>query len=170
MTRANNQYTRIIFFSETHKECSNCSVIKEHTEFHKDKTNSYGLAYYCKECANHKARLFHKKQKKSNLRYTEAKRDSYFKFKYGISLQEYQEKLAQQNYECAICKVKLLAQGHGTHLDHCHKTGKLRAFLCTNCNRGLGHFQDNRHFLKNAIEYLNTHNNDVDIVKGVSNQ
>lgn len=44
------------------------------------------------------------------------------------------------------------------HLDHCHITGKIRGFLCSNCNTGLGLFKDNINLLESAIKYLRTHN------------
>jgi hypothetical protein len=57
----------------------------------------------------------------------------------------------------AICGIPLESSGHLTHLDHCHATGKLRSFLCTNCNRGLGHFQDDEELLEAARIYLIGH-------------
>ena len=168
-----NQYTAYTYITDTLKQCSWCKEIKPHSSFHKDNKNkrNYKLAYYCKECANLKARLHHKKRTNDNdLSYKEQKRSNYYKTKYGISLQEHNEKLAQQNNCCAICEVKLLAHGFHTHLDHDHKTGKLRAFLCTNCNRGLGHFQDSTDILEKAIKYLNAHrNNDVVSEKELTN-
>jgi hypothetical protein len=63
-----------------------------------------------------------------------------------------------QNNLCAIChkperqilngKLKLLNQ------DHDHESGRLRGFLCMDCNTGLGKFHDNVEYLKSAIEYL----------------
>jgi len=41
-----------------------------------------------------------------------------------------------------------------THLDHCHKTGRIRGVLCNNCNTGLGKFYDDIELLKTAINYL----------------
>jgi len=154
-----NQYTAHTYITDTLKRCSLCGEVKEHADFHKDSKNIYGkgLAYYCKECANSKSRACHSRLK-ITPEYKVEKRNSYIKFKYDISLDEYLEKLKAQGSTCAICKVKLLAQGSGTHLDHCHRTGKLRAFLCTNCNRGLGHFQDSTENLKSAIAYLASHN------------
>ena len=54
-----------------------------------------------------------------------------------------------QNNNCAICgeEVKL-------HVDHCHKTGKIRGLLCRNCNTSLGKFKDSPEILQNAITYL----------------
>ena len=37
------------------------------------------------------------------------------------------------------------------------ETGKLRSFLCGNCNRGLGSFHDEIWKMKKAIQYLKQH-------------
>ena len=150
------------FVSETHKECSLCTCIKPLEDFHKDKNNIKGLgrAFYCKQCANEKGRLWHK-ENKHNQEAKQKRKNQYRKRVYGLTLLECIEKLKAQNNTCAICKVELLQNDSNTHLDHCHKTGKIRAFLCTNCNRGLGHFMDSPNILQNAITYLNHHNSDV---------
>lgn len=155
-----------LFFTETHKECSLCKERKLHSEFHKD-SNSYGLAYYCKLCANTKARAYHRRHHDTSPEYRSAKRDSSIKKAFGISLKEYTQKLYNQGSKCAICSIPLQDSGQLTHLDHNHVTGKLRDFLCTNCNRGLGHFKDNPTLLHAAMRYLIRHNSNVDGVKEV---
>jgi hypothetical protein len=39
------------------------------------------------------------------------------------------------------------------HVDHCHKTGKIRGVLCKYCNLGLGWFKTIE-FLQRALDYL----------------
>lgn len=39
-------------------------------------------------------------------------------------------------------------------LDHCHRSGRFRGWLCNPCNMGLGHFKDDLRRLNCAIEYL----------------
>lgn len=58
---------------------------------------------------------------------------------------------------CQICK----STGNDLSLDHDHKSGKFRGFICAFCNRGLGFFKDNPIFLSNAIKYLNDFNNSL---------
>jgi hypothetical protein len=77
---------------------------------------------------------------------------------YGISYDEYHDLLEQQNGKCSICKNEehVLQKGKPRMLavDHCHDSGKVRGLLCTNCNKGLGHFKDNIELLEKAIYYL----------------
>lgn len=133
--------------------CKLCDSVKLKTEFHKDSSSIRGHAYYCKQCANSKSRKWtadngHTKE------YKEAKQNSYYKHKYKLSLKDRNDLLKEQNFKCAICNINLNVSGTHTHTDHCHTSGKVRGILCTNCNRGLGHFQDNKEFLMNAIQYL----------------
>ncbi|WP_324605595.1 endonuclease VII domain-containing protein [Streptomyces niger] len=65
---------------------------------------------------------------------TEAERDALIKEQFGI---------------CPICLVPV-----PVHVDHDHKTGKVRGVLCFNCNSGLGKFQDDPDVLRRAIAYL----------------
>jgi hypothetical protein len=77
-----------------------------------------------------------------------------------------QEFLDAQQGRCAICMIPI-ASGGGT-LDHDHKSGYLRAILCTNCNgiegkvlslarRGQRKY-DPVWFLKRLTAYWETHN------------
>lgn len=52
---------------------------------------------------------------------------------------------------CMICGKFV---GQSLHRDHCHKSGKTRGVLCSNCNTGLGMFQDDVETLASAIKYL----------------
>lgn len=144
--------------TDTHKSCTTCREIKPFVDFHKDKKNTKGkgLCYVCKSCANAKSRTLHR-SRGQDVQYKLNKKSSHIKSTYGISLTEYNDKLTSQNFKCGICSTHLHGVNNDTHLDHDHSTGKLRAFLCGNCNRGLGSFKDNKEFLMEAIHYLETH-------------
>jgi hypothetical protein len=78
----------------------------------------------------------------------------------GFTAQDYVALFAEQKGVCAICakpetvvdsrygKVKDLA------IDHDHATGAIRALLCSNCNRGLGLFNDDITLLAKAQAYV----------------
>jgi hypothetical protein len=82
---------------------------------------------------------------------------------YGITLDEYEIMLKEQDYKCAICRreeTRVVRNGSDEAkrmlaVDHCHETGKVRGLLCSDCNPSLGGFQDSIEILANAIAYLN---------------
>lgn len=71
---------------------------------------------------------------------------------YGMSLEEFNQRLQSQSGVCAICKRE-----PATAVDHDHATGKVRSLLCGTCNTGLGHFKDDITLLEAAITYLKEH-------------
>ena len=72
------------------------------------------------------------------------------KREYGITVQEFNERLRQQNYACGICERPF---DRKPHVDHCHLMQWVRGLLCRKCNLGLGHFEDNPVFLVKAARY-----------------
>jgi hypothetical protein len=46
------------------------------------------------------------------------------------------------------------AAKRGLVVDHCHRRGTVRALLCSPCNQGLGHFDDDVTRLRAAVDWL----------------
>lgn len=80
----------------------------------------------------------------------------HLKNKYGITPEEKIEMALKQEYKCANlrCKKHLGWQVSRIAVDHCHKTGKVRALLCTGCNTTLGHLEIEDERLKGLHEYI----------------
>lgn len=80
------------------------------------------------------------------------------KSKYGITIDQYEALLAQQGGVCAICcqPEKRAKQGvvYRLHVDHDHRTGRIRALLCHNCNCAIGHVKEDPVVLERMIRYL----------------
>lgn len=78
--------------------------------------------------------------------------------RYNLTREEYDELVEQSQGLCAICRrpESLTLQGRVCMLaiDHCHKTGKVRGMLCSECNKGLGNFNDDTGRMAKAITYL----------------
>lgn len=68
-------------------------------------------------------------------------RDRNLKNKYGINTTEYSGLLTEQSNLCAICGIDVEEYGKNFHVDHCHKTGKIRGLLCGPCNTRLGWYE-----------------------------
>ena len=74
---------------------------------------------------------------------------------YGITPEEYAARVAKP---CEICGVlePRGKRGCGMHVDHDHRTGRLRGTLCHRCNRGIGMFDDDPEKMRRAVEYVLT--------------
>jgi hypothetical protein len=82
-------------------------------------------------------------------------RDKTFRYKYNMSLFDYNELLEKQNSSCAICFIKEKNMDKKRfYVDHCHSTGEVRGLLCHTCNSGLGFFKDSPLILVQAFNYL----------------
>ena len=90
-------------------------------------------------------------------------RDYQLLYKFGLTRREYDDMLAHQKGKCAICgSIDPGSKNKGQFsVDHDHVTGDIRGLLCTQCNTGLGSFQDNPEFLRMAISYLETVDHEV---------
>lgn len=55
------------------------------------------------------------------------------KRKYGCTEEQYYALLKASNNICMLC-FKKPAASKRLHLDHCHKTGRIRGLLCADCN------------------------------------
>jgi len=130
------------------KECSSCKIIKPLYKYHKDASKSDGRNPKCKECrrTEHKSK-YSEKQAKAGRKY-------YLKRKYGLSLEDYNNLLNEQNNCCAICGKHQLEFSRRLAVDHSHITGNIRGLLCQPCNTALGKFRDSIDLLNSAIEYL----------------
>jgi len=82
----------------------------------------------------------------------QTRRDTILKNRYGIMEFDYEQLAQKQGNVCAICGLAPTTKR--LDLDHCHSTNKIRGLLCNNCNRGLGHFKNNKDLLARAINYL----------------
>jgi Recombination endonuclease VII len=121
---------------EGYKWCRKCMRVKPNDQFYSKYIKDY-LATYCKDC--------------------DQSRDT--KYRYGVDTTIYNKMFEEQDGKCAICRssdTKSKSQLR-FHIDHNHKTGKLRALLCACCNRGIGMFYENIDWLFAAIEYLKFH-------------
>ncbi len=101
---------------------------------------------YKNEIARERSRDYYKNNK-------DRAKERYLLANYGITLEQYNVMLENQNEKCKICG-NVCPSGKSLAVDHDHDTKKIRGLLCKNCNIGLGLFFDNISLLETAIEYL----------------
>ena len=117
-----------------------------------DKFSGYGPNnFQWSEVVGHEDRNEYARQWRKN---NPAKaKNAYLKKAFGITLEDYDRMLKEQEGKCSICHGDE-PTGNALAVDHCHETKKIRGLLCTNCNKILGHAKDNTDVLFAAIQYL----------------
>lgn len=133
---------------KTDKTCLCCSSIF---------STAYNNKIYCSKSCNSKMNYKHKQKKRDYYKYD---RNYALVRNYGITLEQYTQRLTEQNHLCAICKQPETKRSSRTGnlfylaVDHCHTTGKIRGLLCKRCNMILGSVEDKESILESAIRYL----------------
>lgn len=94
-------------------------------------------------------------RRKYHQEHKNEKRTAEIRRKYKLLPHEVDLLLLMQGDSCAICRC--IFDGTNFHVDHDHKTGKVRALLCKFCNLGLGYFRDSPSWLRIAAQYLEEH-------------
>lgn len=87
----------------------------------------------------------------------EARWVSELRQRYGLTLDGYQEILKRQNGVCAICEGQPNGPGADKgrfHVDHCHRTGKVRGLLCGKCNTAIGLLDDDAKRAMRVARYI----------------
>jgi len=130
--------------------CNYCKLEKDINEFHKKSTNKNGYSLRCKEC-----------KKLSSVKYYENNKykikEYQLKYNYGLTKEQYEQMLITQDGKCAICN-KIFNNKKAMHVDHNHKTGKIRQLLCQHCNTAIAFLNEDISILSRAIDYLNKWN------------
>lgn len=85
--------------------------------------------------------------------YTRANHRSNLKNRFGLTVEEFNILVAQSDGLCGICR-EIEIRDRRMCLDHDHKTGVVRGFLCSRCNLLLGNAADSIELLENACRYL----------------
>ena len=165
------------------KRCKVCGEVKALDDFYLHDGCRDGRRPECKACnlaakarrhaenpapARQRARDWHavpenrERTKANHERYKQdgrkkqSDRRSYLKRTYGITLEEYDEMLAEQGGRCAICRREPRPD-ISLHVDHAHATGALRGLLCFPCNVTVGLIREDRDRLRAVASYLDRH-------------
>lgn len=130
--------------------CKNCDVKL-------DESNRAYRLNSCRACYNKYKRRVNtanyqehvKENKDYHMKYS-------LKRNYNMTKFEYDVKLVNQMFGCAICKQPFNYE-RKAGVDHNHQTNVVRDLLCYRCNTALGLVNDDEDILINMIEYLKRH-------------
>jgi hypothetical protein len=114
-----------------HKFCRGCQRVLPHSEWAVRSTTKDGLAFRCKTCMSASDQAKH-------LQRT-----------YGMSVADLDAMLDAQHGVCAICQT-----GPAVHVDHDHRSGRVRGLLCFRCNAAIGQLGDDPLVVRRAARYL----------------
>ena len=149
-TRCNETFPKDKFTNGKCKPCYNLTQRERH-KFRAANDPAYRV----------RLNLQAKKDRERNPRSYERRKGEWLKYKYKMTLEDYDKMLFSQNGVCAICKEKCKT-GRGLAIDHDHSCcpadiscGKcIRGLLCSGCNRAIGFFKEDINIFSNAIKYL----------------
>jgi len=86
-------------------------------------------------------------------RKAEWSRNSYLKRTFGMTQTDYEAMLESQGGGCALCH-RPPSRKISLHIDHDHKTGRIRGLLCGSCNNGIGLLQEDEEVLLRALDHV----------------
>lgn len=122
---------------------------KRYREENADKVRKYNAAYavsHPEETRRYRNKSYRKNRYPKNLLQ-----------KYGITLADFMQAVANQNGKCPICSAQLVLEGKGARRavpDHNHETRIFRGVICSHCNKALGLLKDSAETLLRAAAYL----------------
>lgn len=124
--------------------CPECEIVKPISEFPRNRASTTGYGGYCKPCHNAKGKATYQ-------RLYGGTREYHLRRRYGITGADFDAMVEAQGGTCTVCDQK------PEHVDHDHKTGKVRGILCFNCNQALGNVRDDLAVLQRLMDYLRRH-------------
>ena len=147
------------------KVCSKCGLEKALSDFSKRTASPDGHAAKCKVCDAEKAKAYGASHRAERVAYNREYRKrnperfrrhckaSVLKRYYGLTLEDYARMWVFQGGRCKICGQEPAKYGD-LHVDHDHRTGKVRGLLCRTCNWMLGSARDKPDTLIAGAKYL----------------
>lgn len=140
------------------KVCSACRASFPLASFNRNAKSRDGLDLVCRGCRSGRRRL----HKKPDPRHT---KDMFLRWRYGITIDDWDAMLEHQGGVCAICKELPRDGRDSLDVDHDHVSGYVRGLLCGPCNRAIGAFGDDSHRLIRAAYYLIAASHEAEMAK-----
>jgi hypothetical protein len=115
----------------------------------------------CRQCSLDRSKEWRLKNKDKVIANSRIQNKKQHLRKFNLTQEDYNRLEIACGNKCSIClgsqTYKIKGQTRRLDIDHCHKTGKVRGLLCSNCNRAIGLLKDDVKVLSQAIEYLKSY-------------
>lgn len=129
--------------------CKTCSIKLTHSNGYNN-YSGHGFLPNCRRCHSHHGRVRYLRAKELDPELLQA---NGLKYKYGLTVLQYNKMLEQHQGGCAICRQKCKT-GDRLSVDHNHSNGIVRGLLCRRCNMALGMLNDDENLIWDIMEYL----------------
>jgi hypothetical protein len=139
------------------KYCPECKIRKPISEFLYNNAARDKVDFFCIDCKKKLAKRYRQTPEDRRKYYQKRKRDiinSRLLRNFGITLEQYEKKLEEQNGKCEICGLTPIENKKSLAVDHDHNSGRVRGLLCNNCNVAVGFLKDNVDKAKKMTEYI----------------
>jgi hypothetical protein len=160
------------------KICRKCNQEKPLSEFYEQADMRDGHRHNCKSCHLAAHQVWYERNRQFEMdrvnawrkrnpervsesrrrrkasdpeRYRYRDREGHLRRKYGLTQNLFEALVAAQLGNCAICGAN---EDLELHVDHDHRTKKVRGLLCGKCNKAIGLLNDDPHLLEAAKQYL----------------
>jgi len=136
--------------------CHNCYGAEWRKKHPGYSQKSYGRTRE-KQLAQGRARYQQNKSKVAQYwkdfrkRFPNKSKDWQLRRDYGITLEDYNKILTQQNNACKLCNSSPIKN---PSVDHSHTTGKVRGIVCQGCNIVIGFFESRPQAVLKIGQYL----------------
>lgn len=123
------------------KICNICHKLRSTTEFAKNQNAKNNRSVRRPSCQKCRKRL-------EGVNISSAEKNKWSK-----------SKPVDEPFECPICSKRTIAGiTSKVVLEHDHRSGKVRGWVCDSCNTGIGRFKDDKKLLKRAIKFIDSTN------------
>lgn len=144
------------------KPCAKCRQSKPFDAFYVVKGRP---SSWCRACTNASSKASYEKNREArNKRIVLVRRARQL----GLTYEEYIALPNDPGEQCAVCGSPPDGRRNCTYrssmaqepkkknlaVDHCHKTGVIRGFLCSHCNRALGLMDDDPALIRALADYV----------------
>lgn len=125
-------------------KCGRCQQMLPRENFCMNAARYRGYDGRCKDCTK------------------ETRKGHHLRIAFGITNEDYERMLKEQNGVCFICKkpetMVHLGRTPRLSVDHCHRTDKVRTLLCNSCNHLVVFIERcGDELIHNAMEYVKEH-------------